>query len=398
MDDNKRLFRVLVFANFILYFGFNIWQATFTNFAVDELGIRADQIGWLQSIREVPGLMGVLMSLLVLWLSEMRVMGLSVLLLGLGLGITGMADNLSVLILGTVVMSIGFHFFYPSSSSVVLMGVTKAEAPKVLGKLNSVAAFSAVLGTVMVWVFVSGVDMGAVHIPGWGYRTLLYVTGAVVIIGGLFSLFNSHRLGEQKQQRRAIIFRRQYWLYYALTFLMGSRRHIFSTFAIFLLVQVYKINIQQTAALLLVNNLINVYASAQLGRMVARFGERKVLIVNFIGLIGVFLGYAYIPSLPILYVLFVLDNVFMGFSFAVDSYFQKIAVSPDEITSNVSLSQTINHMSALVVPVLGGILWEQIAPSATFLAGVVIVAIALVLVLFMQTPEFAPRVTAPAAE
>ena len=89
--------------------------------------------------------------------------------------------------------------------------------------------------------------------------------------------------------------------------------------------------------------------------------------------------------LPLLYTLFVLDHIFFGFNLAIESYFQKIAHSPEEITSNVSMAQTINHVSALVVPVLGGILWEQIAPSATFLAGVVIAIISLVLVQFIRT-------------
>jgi predicted MFS family arabinose efflux permease len=117
-----------------------------------------------------------------------------------------------------------------------------------------------------------------------------------------------------------------------------------------------------------------------LGKLVARFGERRVLTMNFLGLIGVFLGYAYVPYVPILYALFVLDHIFFGFNLAVDSYFQKIARSPEEITSNVSMAQTINHVSAMVVPVVGGILWEQISPSATFLGGVAIAVISLGLV------------------
>ena len=170
--------------------------------------------------------------------------------------------------------------------------------------------------------------------------------------------------------------------------MMGSRRHIFTTFAIFMLVDIYGIDVRVTAGLYLVNHVISTYAAAQLGRLVARFGERRVLTFNFVGLIGVFLGYAYVPYLPVLYALFVLDHIFFGFNLAVDSYFQKIAHSPEEITSNVSMAQTINHVSALVVPVLGSILWEQIAPSATFLAGVGIAVISLVLVQFIRTERY----------
>jgi predicted MFS family arabinose efflux permease len=395
MKDTKRLFRTLALANFFLFFGFNVWRAIFNNFAVEEIGVSASQIGIIQSLREVPGLMGFVLGFLALWFSEMRIMGLSVLLMGLGMVVTGWAEGLSILVLGTMVMSVGFHFFYPSNSSLVLMATSKEEAPKMLGRLRSISSFAAVIGTLVIWIFVDGVQVGSLDIPAWGYRTTLWVTGGVVLAGSLVAMRNRQRHGAQREKRK-VVFRREYWLYYLLTFMMGSRRHIFTTFAIFMLVQVYGISVRETALLFLVNNLISTYASAQLGKLVARFGERKVLTFNFVGLIGVFLGYAYVPYLPVLYALFVLDHIFFGFNLAVDSYFQKIARSPQEITSNVSMAQTINHVSALVVPVLGGILWEQIAPSATFLAGVVIAVVSLVLVQFIRTEPAPAPVPLPA--
>ncbi|MGD2207332.1 MAG: MFS transporter [Anaerolineae bacterium] len=395
VDDDKRLFRILAFANFFLYMGFNVWRAVFNNFAVERLGVTGGQIGWIQALREVPGLLGFVLGFLVLLLSEMRVMGLSVALMGVGLVVTGAADSLSALILATMVMSVGFHFFYPSNSSVVLMAVGKEDAPKWLGRLRSVSSFAAVVGTMIIWLFVDGVEWGPVRLPAWGYRTILYVVGGVVLVGSLIALRNGRQYGGRRMRRR-VVFRRDYWLYYLLTFMMGSRRHIFTTFAIFMLVQIHGIDVRVTATLFLVNNLISTYAGAQLGKLVARFGERKVLTFNFLGLIGVFLGYAYVPYLPVLFALFVLDHIFFGFNLAVDSYFQKIAHSHEEITSNVSMAQTINHISALVVPVLGSILWEQIAPSATFLAGVGIAVVSLALVQFIRPETALEPVTLPA--
>ena len=104
---------------------------------------------------------------------------------------------------------------------------------------------------------------------------------------------------------------------------MGSRRHIFTTFAIFMLVQVYGISVRETALLFLVNSLISAFVLPQLGKLVARFGERKVLTFNFAGLIFVFLGYAYIPYLPLLYGLFVLDHIFFGFNLASSPTFKR---------------------------------------------------------------------------
>jgi predicted MFS family arabinose efflux permease len=231
--------------------------------------------------------------------------------------------------------------------------------------------------------FVEGNQLGPIAFPAWGYRTTLYVAGAAVVVGSLVAMRNGRHRGVQ-QEKRKVVFRREYWLFYSLTFMMGIRRHVFTTFAIFLLVSVYGISVSQTAFLLLINNVVNIFAAAQLGGLVARFGERKVLTFNFLGLIVVFLGYAFVPYLKILYVLFVLDNVFFGFNIAIDSYFQKIARSPQEITSNVSMAQTINHVSALIVPILGAILWAHISPSATFLSGMLVAVVSLVLVQFIR--------------
>ena len=300
---------------------------------------------------------------------------------------------MSFLILGTLVMSIGFHWFYPTSSSLVLMDVGQGEAPRMLGRLGSVASFAAVVGTVVIWVFVDGVEFGPLSIQRVGLSNASsgrWRRGDWWELSGL----GSGVRGGAQRQRRKVVFRRSYWLYYVLTFLMGSRRHIFTTFAIFMLVDVYGIDVRTTATLLLVNSLVSTYALTQLGKVVARFGERKVLTFNFLGLCGVFLGYAFVPYLPVLYLLFILDNVFFGFNLAVESYFQKIAYSHEEITSNVSLGQTINHVSALVVPILGGILWVQFGPSATFLAGVAIAVVSLVLVQLMRTGR---AVSAPPA-
>ena len=90
----------------------------------------------------------------------MRVMGLSVLLMGLGLMTTGCADSIGGLIIGTMVMSIGFHWFYPSNTSVVLMGRQGGNSQGAWESLRGVAAFAAVAGTFVVWLLVDGVSFG----------------------------------------------------------------------------------------------------------------------------------------------------------------------------------------------------------------------------------------------
>ena len=204
-------------------------------------------------------------------------------------------------------------------------------------------------------------------------------------MGGLLLLPLSNAKGGLPP-RRQVILRRRYGLYYTLAFLMGSRRHIFTTFAIFLLVREYGISVQTTTILFLVSSLINTFVLPLVGKLVSRVGERLMLSIAFGALAFVFLGYAYVTYLPILFVLYVIDNVIFGFNLALTTYFQKIAVTTEEITSNLSVEQTINHIAGFVVPVMGGVVWELLGSQATFLAGVGIVLVSLALTQFIRTP------------
>jgi len=397
---------VIALNNLLLTLGFRLWQSIFNNFAVEELGVRADQIGLVQAIREVPGLLGFLVGVLALILVEMRIAGISVVVMGAGIFLTAAAQNLAGLIGATLLMSVGFHFFYTSNASAVLLTVGTDEAPKVLGRLNSLGALASVLGTLFIFA----------TLDAWGYRILFRIAGAAVAIGGLLLLpFGRQPVRVQRTRRRTPL-RRRYWLYYALQFLMGSRRHIFTTFAVYLLVRSYGVTPQTITLLFLVNSLIGTYFHQAFGKIVARFGERRVLTLNFVLLIGVFLSYALVPmvdaltrpifpmpglvlgeivlfpsfpatpALLVLMALFIVDNILFGFSIALQSYFQKIAVGPEEITPNISLGQTINHTAAVVVPVVGGVVWETIGSQYTFFAGVLIAATSLALTLQMRLP------------
>jgi MFS family permease len=373
---DKAVLRYLVVANFFLFFGYRIWQATFNNFAVEELGVGPANMGLIQAVREIPGLTGFVVGVAVLLFSEIRIMAFSIVLLGLGIFLTGRAGDVPFLLMSTVVMSMGFHFFYPSNNAVLLMAVDKERAPERIGQLRSLGAVAAVAATAVVYLLAGRL----------GFRGLLgYTGGALVGAGCLLFIYGGPRDG--LPGRRKVILRKRYWLFYTLAFFMGCRRHIFTTFAIFLLVREHGISVETTATLFLVNSLVNVYMMQLVGRLVGRFGERIMLSIAFGILCLVFLGYAYVHYLPVLYALFVVDNVVFGFNLALTTYFQKIAVSKEEITSNLSVQMTINHVAAIIVPVGGGVIWELFGAEAPFLGGFGVVVVSLLLTQFMRTPS-----------
>jgi predicted MFS family arabinose efflux permease len=123
---------------------------------------------------------------------------------------------------------------------------------------------------------------------------------------------------------------------------------------------------------------------------VGRIGERRVLSIAFAALIPVFLGYAFVGYLPILFALFIVDNLLFGCNIGLTTYIQKIAASSEELTSNLALQETINHISAVIVPVVGGTVWVLFGSQAPFLFGVGIATISLVLAQWIRVRGDAP--------
>ena len=91
--------------------GYQGWTLLYTNFAVESAHLSAADNGLVQSLREVPGLLGFLIIPLLLVMKEHRVAAVAALATGLGTALTGFFPSFVPVILTTLLMSFGFHFF-----------------------------------------------------------------------------------------------------------------------------------------------------------------------------------------------------------------------------------------------------------------------------------------------
>jgi predicted MFS family arabinose efflux permease len=157
-------------------------------------------------------------------------------------------------------------------------------------------------------------------------------------------------------QKRHMVFRWRYRLYYFLTFMAGARRQIFIAFSVFLLVKVFGFSVREVTALFVINNIVGYFVAPLIGKAIVRFGERKVLSVEYGGLVLVFLAYALTANRWVAASLYVVDNLLFYCSMAIRTYFQKVA-DPEDIAPSMAMGFTINHIAAVVLPVIGGALW-----------------------------------------
>ena len=169
------------------------------------------------------------------------------------------------------------------------------------------------------------------------------------------------------QEEKKLVLKKEYWLFYVLTFFAGARRQIFIVFAGFLLVEKFGVDIHNMVALLFVNSILNIYLAPKIGMFITKFGERLTLRLEYIGLMLVFISYAFVDNVYIAFFLFVIDHLLFSMAIALKTYFQKIA-DPKDIASASAISFTINHIAAVFLPVLLGLVWLY-SNSLVFIIG-----------------------------
>lgn len=367
-NDQKLREHFLLLIAFAMPIAFSTWMALINNFSIEMANFTGQEIGILQSLREVPGFLAFTAVFILWFMHEQRFAVLSLFLLGIGVFITGFFPSVLGLYITTMLMSIGFHYFETLNQSLTLQWLPKDRAPEFMGKALSIKAIAAVISFGGVWLAIDYFELPYV----WVYAIFGGATLLIVLYMALrYPLFEA-----KTPQRKKLIVRKRYWLFYALTFLSGARRQIFVVFAGFLMVEKFGYSAGQVALLLLVNHFFNMFFARKIGAWIGQIGERKALTVEYTGLIFVFVGYALVQNPWVAAGLYIVDHLFFALAIAIKTYFQKIA-DPEDMASSAGVSFTINHIAAVVLPAILGLVWLM-NPAAVFYLGAVLAGASLI--------------------
>ncbi len=348
---------------------FAVWLNLLNNFAIEQIHFTGTQIGILQSLREIPGFLAFTIIFVLMFIREQQMVYISLILLGIGTFLTGFYPSAVGFYLTTIIMSMGFHYLETLQNSLSLQWVDKKQAPEFFGKMIAAKSAASIVAFSLVWILFEQLHVN--------YLWLYIIGGSISIIIALYSWSYFPNFPEKTIQHKKIILRKRYWLYYALQFMGGARRQIFVVFAGFLMVQKFGFSVGEISLLFLLNATFNIFLAPRIGKLIAIIGERRALMIEYIGLIFIFAGYALVESPTIAVVLYVLDHLFFAMAIAQKTYFQKIA-DPADIASTAGVSFTINHIAAVVIPVIFGALWMQ-SSSLVFYIGASMAGVSLLL-------------------
>ena len=373
---------LLILMSIAMPVAFNAWSAMLNNFVVEKAAFTGVEIGILQSLREIPGFLSFTTIFVLLIIKEQVFAVFSLALLGLGVSITGFFPSAYGLYFTTIIMSTGFHYFEAVKQSLSLQWLSKQEAPKILGRLIAVGSLTSLIVYGSLWILLEVFEMP--------YMANFIIAGGICILLAFVMFVGFPFFPSKTVQNQNLVLRRRYWLYYLLTFLSGARRQIFVVFAAFLMVEKFGYSASEVALLFLINYAFNWVFAERIGRLIGRFGERRALTFEYIGLIIVFIAYGLVENAIFAAFLYILDHMFFALAIAISTYFQKIA-DPSEIASTAGVSFTINHIAAVVIPAALGMVWIW-SHSLVFYIG------ALFALLSLISAQFIPKIPSPGRE
>jgi len=356
---------------------FSTWSALLNNFVIEVANFDGTDIGWLHTVREIPGFLAIGVIAILMFMREQVLGTVALALLGAATAITAWFPSLGGLLTITMLSSIGFHYYETVNQSLQLQWIDRQRAPQTIGWIMAAGSGATLVAYILIVLSWKTFDLS--------YNFVFLASGGFTFLVAIFCFFAYPQFEAPNPQIKKMVLRKRYWLYYAMQFMAGARRQIFTVFAGFMMVEKFGFEVHQVTGLLLINLVANMFFAPLMGRFVAAFGERRALLIEYTGLICVFMAYGGIYwfgwGVLIASALYVLDHLFFAMALALKTYFQKIA-DPADIAPTAAVAFTINHIAAVFLPAALGYLW-LVSPSAVFLlaAGMATVSFTLALLI-----------------
>ncbi|HEY7033560.1 MAG TPA: MFS transporter [Thermomicrobiales bacterium] len=359
----------------------NVTESIKPNFFRDVLGMDGALNGYLVAIRELPGFLLIFVAAALLRLGMAHAASLSLLIAGVGFAAFATSHSFAQIIIPTLVSSIGYHSVMQLQPALGLSIAKRGEEGAVLGRFNSIGFFGSMLAMITVFLTLSAVEhwKGDLRTYQEPYLRFFFVAAGISALIGAAAIFRFPISPNDQAVARAaprITWRREYRLYYWLSFLDGSRMQIYFAFASFVLVEQFDVDARALTLLLIVAALINWLTGKPIGKAVDRFGEKRVLTVGYCCHLAVFLGFAFAPNVWVAYLCYLGYNWLFLFSIGTTTYLRKICRRED-LAPSLAMGVSLSHLTAIVVPIFGAALWDLLGYQFPFLFGTIFIFLSL---------------------
>lgn len=324
----------------------------------EDLDFTVMQRAMLETPRELPGLLSVVIIGFMNSLGDIKIAAVANIVGGFGLLLFGMAPNqFSFILITLVIYSTGQHLYLPLTNTIAMTFASGENYGQRLGQVQSLGSISIIVAAALLYLLYKLFDVS--------YQTVFTISGIAMLLAGfLFLVLDKGGSRGKTVARRKFIVRREFKLYYILATINGARKQITITFVPWLLIDTFQQPVTTITALFFVVCILNVFFKPWFGKLIDRKGERTALQLESIVMFVACLGFAFAKTifspqvaLIVVFLCYIIDKLMESASMARATYVRKLSKEPSDVARTLATGQSLDHAISMMIPLLAGYVW-----------------------------------------
>ena len=353
----------------------------YTNYFKEVYNVTSVQRGFLEIPRESPGILCMFIIAALAPLGDIKSGIFAQILVAVGL--TAMAffsPSYSAMMLFLFIASSGQHIFMPLNDSIGMSLAQDGNVGKTLGRFKTCSTVFSLLTSLAVFIcFKYGIFSFKTHIIIPFAIAIVAAVIAAVLLMGMTKYIKTEPKPKTEKKHSNLVLRKEYTPYYLVTLAYGCQKRIKLVFGPWVIADLLLKGADTISLLAIGTYFIGILIAPVIGRMLDRMGARFSLIVEGIYIIIVFSAMGFLaggfasgkfitdtPAMYAAFVVYMLCNVFDQFSTIHAYLMRSIARDASEITATLSVGLSVDHVIAIVVSAIFGIVWAEIGAQYVF--------------------------------
>jgi predicted MFS family arabinose efflux permease len=367
MTTEMAIFFVLI--SFVAL-GNGLSDGVYANYFKEVYRVDSVRRGFIEFPRELPGLLCAAVIALLSSLGDLRSGLIAQILSVVGLAALGLfTPPFAVMLVFLFINSMGMHLFMPLQDAI---GMSLAEPGQIGRRVGQYASLRSAVGFGAAILIYVGFRTGFFDFQSPRKLVFLVGTAAFAVAVFLFiPIIRRVQPGRAPKKKFRILLRSHYKYFYLLTTLHGVQKQVAYVYGTWVIVDLLAKGADTIALLGIASSFVSIFFMNMLGRMMDRFGIKKMMYVDALSFIIIYILYGFLvygissrlvsgSGWPVftVYVMFVLDRLSMQIGMVKSLYLRSIALSDEEVTATLSTGISLDHVVSILAALAGGLVWK----------------------------------------
>ena len=355
-----------------------------SNYFKEVFRVTSVQRGFLEIPREMPGVLCVLViSFLGSW-GNLSLALLAHVLMGIGLFVLGvLSPSFGAMMLFLFIFSLGQHMMMPLRDAIGIGLSEEGKTGTVLGQVKGCSTMASMLTAALVFVgfrvgfFWFGKGVLPTFCLAWAATML--ALGFLWYLKRLCPELNAPR--HEAREKKRLPLKKKYTPYYVVTAVYGCQKRVRLVFAPWIIIELLAKGADTLALLGIVTHFAGSLFSPLIGRFLDKYGVKKALVLEGSCIAGIFVFLGLTAdgivrgvlgstglALGIIYLAYILGNLTDHFSLVHAFLMKQLAEDPADVMENLSFGLSVDHMVAISLSGMLGLIWAEWGPQYVFYA------------------------------